>query len=608
MDQVKKIGTVLNRQKFWIICGLITIMPVGSWFSETSSMNKTAQERQTLIDSKFKEAQAIASKENHPNETAHEGMDRLIEKLKNEVGGAWRHQYDQQKNLLVWPEELGQDFIDKVKVLTPIEKVKFPTPTSDELNIRLRELYRNYIRNDLPKLAKIIDAHWLVQEEGAVLDATGAPPGYPGAYGSGSGVPGSGVDPATGALLEDTSKVNWRTEDQQALFARYDWRTNREKAPRTIDVLYAQEDLWVMTALMQIIAETNQGASARYNSVVKDINYINLGKASGGKAGMVMRVGQGAGFGEGGMGMGSGMDMGMGMGMGMEGSGMGMSGSSAEAGMLPAGADAGSGAMPGMEGASMDMMGMGGMGMGMSLDPAEGRYVDSAYQPVSAATLREAIESDAEDEAQAYLLVAKRMPIRLGLTIDQRKVNRFITACGNSKLMVEVRQVRFNPQSGMGSAGTSGGFSGMSAMGMGGMGMGAMGMGMSRGEDMGMSGSGGGFGSSMMGAMSSGSYTAPTDGSADLAGNDKPVEIFGVVYLYNTVDVRKLKLEEKTSESGTEATSDATANAATSDAGATAPTTPAPTPPAATAPPAATPPATETAPAPASATAPAPAP
>ena len=118
------------------------------------------------------------------------------------------------------------------------------------------------------------------------------------------------------------------------------------------------------------------------------------------------------------------------------------------------------------------MMGMGG-GVG-SIDPAEGRYVDRDYKPIPAQTLRTAIVSDAQNEQEAYLLVAKRIPIRMGLTVDQRRLNRLIAACGTSKLMVEVRQVRFNRQSGAGSGG--GGMGGSGSMGMGAMPMGMGGM------------------------------------------------------------------------------------------------------------------------------------
>jgi hypothetical protein len=90
------------------------------------------------------------------------------------------------------------------------------------------------------------------------------------------------------------------------------------------------------------------------------------------------------------------------------------------------------------------------MGEGAKLqaspDPVEGRYVAGKagnYEPISAETLKNAATSDKVEEA--YLAVAKRMPVRMRVTIDQRKINKFLVECGNADLMLEVKQVRINP-------------------------------------------------------------------------------------------------------------------------------------------------------------------
>ena len=68
-----------------------------------------------------------------------------------------RNQYEKQKRVLVWPTELEQDFRDIVDDLRPIEeKVKFPTEAGEELRTEFREEYRDYVKEELPKLAAII--------------------------------------------------------------------------------------------------------------------------------------------------------------------------------------------------------------------------------------------------------------------------------------------------------------------------------------------------------------------------------------------------------------------------------------------------------------------
>ena len=146
-------------------------------------------------------------------------------------------------------------------------------------------------------------------------------------------------------------------------------------------------------------------------------------------------------------------------------------------------------------------------GEGNFNDPAEGRYVDKAFNPLPAEILRSAAESENPDEA--YLAVAKRMPVRMRVRIDQRALNRFLIECGNSDLMLEVKQVRINPPDG----------SRPSARG----GRGGPRGGMFRGGE--------GVGGSESGA---GEY--PWDITA---------EVYGVIYIFNPPSLKRLDLTEE---------------------------------------------------------------
>ena len=46
---------------------------------------------------------------------------------------------------------------------------------------------------------------------------------------------------------------------------------------------------------------------------------------------------------------------------------------------------------------------------------------------------------------QAYLAVAKRIPLRMRVSIDQRHINKLLVECANSELTVEIRQLMINP-------------------------------------------------------------------------------------------------------------------------------------------------------------------
>lgn len=179
--------------------------------------------------------------------------------------------------------------------------------------------------------------------------------------------------------------------------------------------------------------------------------------------------------------------------------------------------------------------------MAASTDPGQGRYVDTNYKPVEGKQLRDALKANPPDPKNAFLVVAKRMPLRMRLVVDQRKLHRFLAECGNSPLPIEIRQVRINRQAGStsgyeGGAGpgfmpdTGGG--GTTEMPASESGSGFMGgpMGMPYGA-----GAGGGF-------MPGGDLKGRTVSSSNPV-YDIPVELYGIIYIYNPVAKEKLGIE-----------------------------------------------------------------
>jgi len=284
-----------------------------------------------------------------------------------------------------------------------------------------------------------------------------------------------------------------------------------------------------MQALMRIIAVTNEGATARYNAVVKDIKYIQMGREVGPTTSTVQRIQGGTAAPSGGEEDGEDGMLGS-MTMGYGDSGMGQS--SEMGGNM--------GKEGGVEG---DMDSSEGGALVASNDPGHYRYVDNNYVPITAKRLRDVLASENPAPEDAFLVVAKRIPIRIGMTIDHRKLYKFIAACGNSKLVVEVRQVRINKigastAGGMDSGGGMGGMGGVQA----GPGAALGGGGGGRGGGMGgRLGGGGGFGDGEgdegMGFGAGGGSTA----FSDVSPYDLPVEIYGMVYIYNPISPRLQK-------------------------------------------------------------------
>ena len=560
MDQVKMIMRVLVAQRFWVLSGVVTLIGAVIYFMAVSKLDKEQAELASKIDGQYSGVTAARGIQNHPNDFSHKKMDEVENLTRDSVGRAWQRQYERQLDVLVWPKELKEDFEAAVVNLRPVESIPFPTPLSKEISVELRARYRDYIQGVLPKLATIINANWAATSTGGGMGGSGlggfggGPGMMPGAGGPGAaggeGMAGAagmaGAGGMTGAE-EDKYVVAWNPSNQGSIMARYDWSKQAENVPKTLQILYSQEDYWVLTSIMQIIARTNEGADARYKAAVKRIDGIDLGVYAQ-RSGQVTRLGGGGaaggmpgaagmmpGGGEGGMapgmmpGKGGAAAGGMAPGMGGGGMAPGMGGGGMAPGM------GGGGMAPGMGG----MAGMGGMGGATAdVDPLESRYVDVDLNPVQAETARQALT--VATATDAILAVAKRMPVRLQLQVDIRRLNRLLAECGNANLPLEIRQVRINPPAGGGGAGGMGG--GMGGGGgmpmMGNMGAGAGGAPPPMGGEGGMMGGGamgGGAMGGMMGGMGRGRVATIAAQSYDVN-----VELFGLVYIYNPPNQSKL--------------------------------------------------------------------
>ncbi|MBB75931.1 MAG: hypothetical protein CMJ75_15605, partial [Planctomycetaceae bacterium] len=415
----------VKKHYFWIVCGLMTVLFLTAWFFSTGSLELDANNRRQKIESSFQNNKSIRDIENHPNEKSNDKMDEEIEAKIAEVEQAWQYQYEYQKGVLVWPQSMENEFLSQVQNMTPIEKsVEFPVKEEQELDARWRDYYRLYIGRELPKMADLVDAYWAPQVLGR-------------------------EEPDE----EQTYTVDWNSGNQQMLqsqrFSSAGWGSAN---PSILNILYAQEDLWVLRQIMEIIKDTNGTVDARYKARIKRIDSLTLGKdvTRVGLSGFVKKLtlaGPEAGEG-GGMGGMGGMMNEMGGGDSGRGGGGAMGKMAAQnSGFGGAGGGGGRG-------------GAGGSAKKESLDPAENRYVDEKLAGVPARKLRALDDAD--------LIVAKRLPVRLVVLMDQRQINRFIADCGNAKLPLEIRQVRL-PQAGGGGGGMGGGMGGMGG-GMGGMG------------------------------------------------------------------------------------------------------------------------------------------
>jgi hypothetical protein len=503
MDKVKEILAAMKKHHFWILTGVLTLLSALGYMLARSSLSETISTRISSLDQKYTLVNTLnTAASTHPNSISNKQMDGIIGKLSEDVRDAWDKQYKNQEEIFVWPQEaLLPDALEKVKDFRPIElALEYPMPPEkDPLDVSDREVYRDYIQRVFPNLASVIGAKWKAQLSG--VKASG---GYAGMPGSGGGPPAGGGNsfyggqggPGAAAIPVTDSLVVWDESAQQELLNSICYWYDPKFPPSTLQICYTQEDLWVLRGILDIIAKTNKGARENFQAAIKEIEFIRIGSSAMGRAGEI--------------------------------TGGASTSASAYGSMMP-GMNAGAGGASSMP-AGYNAMGGGAstaVRKGPTRDPADMRYVDAKFNPVTGKDLRNKMKLNNPEDA--FFAVAKRIPVRIRFKkMDQRKINDLLTECGNAKMVLEVRQVRIStspaPGPGGGGAGAASGPGSDKPTLGGGGGAGAEGA-----EDFGSGGAGGGT----------------TDAGVS-AGNtfDLPVEIYGMIYLYNPVDMAKLGLQK----------------------------------------------------------------
>jgi hypothetical protein len=420
MDKMKPMIQAFKKYQFWVLSGAIVLLVFGSWFVASGQMASQHEQNLKKIKGWETSMSALARAEEHPNTKYHEMMDERIKRVREIVAKAWKIKGEkQEQGQLVWPAALKRDqpeFIALAQTLRPIEE-KVAYPLEKELfKPAWREAYRNYIDEELPKLAELVGAEWT---------ATGRDEG-----GGTGGSFGFGAQPQT-PRADDTEEASqsppivWDSGNQEFIRQNhFDWSSNIDGRPTTLEVLYAQEDLWVLEALMRVIRETNLIPDPKNadgprvlpsypgpnHPRIREINTIAIGRFVDPPTPDVQLLGEVAS-------------------VGGEGGDEDLAGSSSSQATLNSGEREMEGGFDSIEAGP---------------DPAEGRYVDMNNKPLSAEKLRAAAQSDNMEDAP--LAVAKRIPVFMEVVIDEREIERLLVECGNSPLIIEVQQFRMLPR------------------------------------------------------------------------------------------------------------------------------------------------------------------
>jgi hypothetical protein len=166
MNKAQDIIQKIKRYQFWILCGLVSVIGIVSWWLATDSLAKTYAANKSKIEGAAGQIVTVKGQDPHPNEKWAEIYKLQAEKDRKEVEKAWKNMYSEQKSrVYVWPKDkLDEDFVAAVENLQPGEEL-----STEHLN-----RYLNTVLEQFQTLAKIVDAEYVGPQAGNAYGDRGA--------------------------------------------------------------------------------------------------------------------------------------------------------------------------------------------------------------------------------------------------------------------------------------------------------------------------------------------------------------------------------------------------------------------------------------------------
>jgi len=364
LEQLRPALGWLKTHHFWVLTGMTSLIAMISWYITSGNLRAEFRSLRSEIDGTFRTAQQpIMDHPNHPNQSFDQEMQKIIGGRREQIESAWQAKYDKIRNeVFVWPDNLSEKF----REFTNFEQIK-DSASEDPVAIAVRQDFVHlYLKEELPKLADFVKAQWHTESSNTASLS----------------LPNNSNSNKRGRSLRPGDIVDWDPESQKQLFFQHFFWGN--DTPSTREVLYAQEDLWVLQRILEIIGKTNADVAVHRLAAVKRIEAIHIGRD-----------------------------------------------------LFVAPKDKGPMARKEFyrrtrQGKSVDDKGS------ESDDPADQRYVDHHFEPIPRLTLK--------GSPNLTFTVMKRLPIRLRLVVDQTRVDELLINLADSALPIEVRQLDINPQ------------------------------------------------------------------------------------------------------------------------------------------------------------------
>jgi hypothetical protein len=235
MEKLRVFLEHFKKYHFWVLCGLIVLISASVWFFATGAVADSFDKEKKKIDTAINTAKAISSKPEHPSEAYIKEIGTITSNsLQKQVDGAEGRLYSEQwaSNPLpvVFPTEIQKAFEAAFQKnwLSIQEMVNLPANALDDL---YRTRYRDHVTAAVfPKLFELIERRTEVVPNPAAANNN------------------------PNQAREMTGIVDWEGADGKIKTFQSRFSAG---VPSTLDVMMAQEELWVYEALLKVIRYTN---------------------------------------------------------------------------------------------------------------------------------------------------------------------------------------------------------------------------------------------------------------------------------------------------------------------------------------------------------------
>ena len=260
MDQLRTALVWLKRHHFWVLCGLVALIALGSWAKASGKLTALFTKNQSDIKAEFGNVNKLREDPFHPNEdvnTKQQAADRKQQAadVAKALAAALRPPARARAGVAVGAEQRFRDYVDKLQF-------------GAEIRDDLRNHYQNYIENHFPSLPKRIDARAVDPRRGSWRRSRRR---VRRGQGFAEEPGGAGQE-----LLDDNDYIcEWSPTDQASIRDDLNFR----EQPSSLKIWVTQENLWVYHTLLDVIAKTNKAANATRmsNAAVQQIGELAVG-------------------------------------------------------------------------------------------------------------------------------------------------------------------------------------------------------------------------------------------------------------------------------------------------------------------------------------------